>query len=569
LGDQAAGAAYPSSGDDGSRPAEQLDDVARIAAAVRDVVEARATMVSRVVDSDWLEVLVVAGTPSRDDLVGHRWRRSAFEALLAEAEQRGRLHLTTRRAVSYVEVPEDGWDLPGLLGLLLAPLRNAHGDLVGVLTTEGPVDTDPAPGVCDLVELYVDQARLAIEALREHGVLAERLRLTDAGLSVLDDAVRADDVPAMLDAVAVGLSRMMRAAATWACAEVSPGVHAEAASYPDAVAERLGPEVCTLLEPLVEECRREGRALTQESSPLLGRLARVTGHEQALLVAVGAEDEARGALLLLRLDDDPPWTAAEGDAVRAVARRIGTVVTRLEGRRRDQQVVDELRQLDQYRRDLVASLTHDLKTPITAIALNTELLESDRRLEEAGGHPVAAIRRSADRLAGLVDDLLALARTEEGGLPGRVEVGDVSEILRGACRHAEVEAQLRGITFSVDMPEHLTAKVDVDALARVYANVVSNAVKFSLPDGQVRLTLRRDDDVVELVCSDDGIGITPEDQAAVFDMFRRSDDPLVRVVPGTGVGLAISHRIVTRLGGRIDLESTPGEGSTFTVRVPG
>jgi len=72
LGDQAAGAAYPSSGDDGSRPAEQLDDVARIAAAVRDVVEARATMVSRVVDSDWLEVLVVAGTPSRDDLVGHR-----------------------------------------------------------------------------------------------------------------------------------------------------------------------------------------------------------------------------------------------------------------------------------------------------------------------------------------------------------------------------------------------------------------------------------------------------------------------------------------------------------------
>jgi signal transduction histidine kinase len=569
LGDQAAEFAHPSSGDGAAGPAEQLADVARIAEAVRDVVQARATMVSRVVDGEWLEVVVVAGTPSRDDLAGHRWRRAEFEAILREAEQRGRLHLTTRRSVSYVEVPQDAWHLPGLLGLLLAPLRNAHGDLVGVLATEGPVDTvDPDPAVCDLVELYVDQARLALEALYERRVLAERLRLTDAGLAVLDDATRADDVPAMLDSVAVGLSRMMRAAATWACAEVSPGVHAEAASYPDAVAARLGPEVCTLLEPLVEECRREGRALTQESSPLLGRLARVTGHEQALLVAVGEDAEARGALLLLRLADDPAWSTAEQDAARAVARRIGTVVTRLEGRRRDQQVVDELRELDQYRRDLVASLTHDLKTPLTAISLNTELLESDRRLEAAGGHPVAAIRRSADRLARLVDDLLALARTEEG-VRGRTKVGDVSEVLRDACRHVEVEAQHRGITFSVDMPEQLPARVDADALARVYANVVGNAVKFSLPNGEVRLTLRRDGEVVELVCSDDGIGIAPEDQAAVFDMFRRSDDPLVRIVPGTGVGLAISHRIVTRLGGAIGLESTPGEGSTFTVRVPG
>lgn len=569
MGDQAAGFAHPSSGDGGTRPAEQLADVARIAEAVRDVVSARATMVSRVVDADWLEVLVVAGTPSRDDLVGHRWRRVEFEALLQDAEQRGRLHLTARHSVTYVEVPQDAWHLPGLLGLLLAPLRNSRGDLVGVLTTEGPVDTvHPAPGVCDHVELYVDQARLAIEALYEHGVLAERLRLTDAGQSVLDDAVRADDLPAMLDAVTVGLAGMMRAAA-WACAEVSPGVHAEAASYPAAVAERLGPEVCTLLEPLVEECRREGRVLTHETSPLLGRLARVTGHEQALLVALGDDEEARGALLLLRGHDDPPWSAAEHEAARAVARRVGTVVTRLEGRRRDRLVVDELRELDRYRRDLVASLTHDLKTPLTAISLNTELLEADRRLEEAGSHPVAAIRRSADRLAALVDDLLALARTEEGGVTGRTESGDVSEILREACRHAEVEAHLRGITFSVDMPEQLSAKVDVDALARVYANVVGNAVKFSLADGQVRLTLRRDGDVVELVCSDDGIGIPQEDQAAVFDMFRRSDDPLVRIVPGTGVGLAISHRIVTRIGGDIGLVSTPGEGSTFTVRVPG
>ena len=90
------------------------------------------------------------------------------------------------------------------------------------------------------------------------------------------------------------------------------------------------------------------------------------------------------------------------------------MVDQLETRRRDRHLVDELRELDQYRRDLVASLTHDLKTPLTAITLNAELLESDRRLAEAGVHPVAAIRRSAERLSNLVDDLLALARAEEG-----------------------------------------------------------------------------------------------------------------------------------------------------------
>ena len=117
---------------------------------------------------------------------------------------------------------------------------------------------------------------------------------------------------------------------------------------------------------------------------------------------------------MLRGDHDEPWTEHERAALAGLGRRLGSVVEQLETRRRDRHLVDELRELDQYRRDLVASLTHDLKTPLTAIALNAELLESDRRLAEAGVHPVAAIRRSAERLSNLVDDLLALARAEEG-----------------------------------------------------------------------------------------------------------------------------------------------------------
>jgi signal transduction histidine kinase len=228
--------------------------------------------------------------------------------------------------------------------------------------------------------------------------------------------------------------------------------------------------------------------------------------------------------------------------------------------------VRELLRIDAYRRDLVRSITHDLKTPLTAITLNTELLESDVRLGEAGSHPVEAIRRSADRLADLVDDLLAIARVAEGVDPA-AEV-DLVTILRDACDHVEPEARRRGVTFDLDTPGELRAKVDQHALARVFVNILANAVKFSLPGGRVELGLTRTEGAVELRCADQGVGIPPERLATLFDLPRRAADVRTKDVPGSGIGLAICHRLVNRMGGSISVESTPGEGSTFTVRLP-
>ena len=221
--------------------------------------------------------------------------------------------------------------------------------------------------------------------------------------------------------------------------------------------------------------------------------------------------------------------SSEREALAGLGRRLGSVVEQLETRRRDRHLVAELRELDQYRRDLVASLTHDLKTPLTAIALNAELLESDRRLAEAGAHPVAAIRRSAERL---VEPRRRPAGagprrggSRAGGRTGRGLDGagtDAVALVRDACRHAEVEAQQRGLRFVLDLPETLPIAVDGSALARVYVNVVDNAVKFSLPDGEVRISLRAVGGQVEMMCADDGVGISEADQATVFDMFRRA-----------------------------------------------
>jgi signal transduction histidine kinase len=545
--------------------------VARIAESVREVVGARAAMISRVVDDDWLEVMTVVGEPSQGIVEGLRWRRSDLASLLANAEGLGRLHATKRRTLSYVEVPtsvpETERYIADHLGLLVAPLHSPDAALLGVLSTEGPVDfAHPTPGTCELVELYAEQARLALTALRSQDVLTERLRLSYAALGVFHDAAAAEDVTALLHSVAASLGEMMRSAGAWACAEIEPGVHAEAASYPPDVAERLGADVCTLLRPMILTCLRDETTLTEKSAPLLGRLAAVTGHEQALLAAVGDGSGTWGGLLVLRGADDEPWSDVDREAMFTLGRWLGALADQVKGRRRDQQTAEHLLRLDQYRRDLVASITHDLKTPLTAIALNTELLESDGRLAEAGSHPVEAIRRSAGRLADLVDDLLAMARTEAGD-DNLVEV-DLAQMVRDACDHSETEALLRGVAFELDTPEELWAVIDANAVARVFANLVANAVKFSLPRGRVLLHLSRSDEAWEFRCTDEGIGIPPDRLESLFDVARRTPDPRTEELPGSGIGLAICERIVTRLGGRITVESTQGQGSTFTVRIP-
>jgi signal transduction histidine kinase len=526
-------------------------------------------MISRAVDDVWLEVVAVAGSGS-EDLLGSRWRRADLERCLATAEQLRRLHFTHRRAMAYVEVPPgDPSGVPGETGTLLAPLHSPTGELLGVVSTDGPVDVSTLePAACDLVELYAGQARLALQHLHDHDLMADQLRLAERADTLLHHAGQQADVPALLESVAGEVAEMMGASAAWACVEIAAGVHAEAASHPPEAASRLGGDICTLVEPMVAVCWRNDSTLTQDEASLLGRLAGLVDHRTALLGSIGSGTGMRGALLVFRGAEDPAWSDHEREALRRLGLRLGGVVQHLEGRRRDRDLVDELRALDQYRRDLVVSITHDLKSPLTAITLNAELLESDRRLAEVSAHPVAAIRRSAERLSGLVDDLLALARADEGLLDPSRSHGDLVAAVHDALRHTETEAQQRGITVALDVPAELTAPLDVDALSRVFVNLVANAVKFSLPGGQVRLRLRRLDDSVEFTCTDDGIGIPEEDLSSVFDMFSRSRDPLARGVPGNGMGLAISERIVARLGGTIEVESAQGEGSTFTVRVP-
>ena len=256
-----------------------VDDVARIAESVREVVDARAAMISRVIDDEWLEVMTVVGEPSSGLVDGLRWRRSDLAGLLADAEHLGRLHATERRTLSYVEVPtnvpETALYVADHLGLLIAPLHAADGELLGVLSTEGPVDiAHPPAGTCELVELYAEQARLALTGLRRQDVLTERLRMSYAAQGVLQAAAAAETSPSLLESVAGGLGEMMRARCCLdlrgARAPVStPRLRRTRGRSPS----RLGADICTLVQPLVGTCLTDETTLTDESAPLLGRIA--------------------------------------------------------------------------------------------------------------------------------------------------------------------------------------------------------------------------------------------------------------------------------------------------------
>ena len=548
-----------------------MNDVARIAESVRHVVGARATAVSRVVDDDWLVVLAVAGDAPEGIVEGLRWRRSELDEVLDGAEPLGRLRATKRGAGLYAEsragVPDNEGPGAEPLGQLIAPLHEPDGSLLGVVACEGHVDiSEPPSGTCDRVELYADQARLVLTALRDLGVLAERLRMADVARGILEDAAGAPDLPALLEVAVAALGDMLQARGAWAGAELEPGIHTVAASYPPEIGVRLGADVWTLLEPTIADSPESATALTQEQTPVLARLAGTAGLGQAALAPVGDGSGTRGVLLVLRAEDDEPWTADDLEALLDLGRRLGSLSDHVRGHRGQQEAIEELVRLDAYRRDLVASITHDLKTPLTAITLNAELLESDGRLAEGGSQPVDAIRRSADRLSNLVDDLLAMARAEEG--PDVRTSVDLVQMVRDACDHVETVADLREVTFELDLPEELWAAVDPTALARVFANLVGNAVKFSLPRGQVVLHLSENDDAIEFRCTDEGVGITAERLETIFDVAPRAADAGTDEVPGSGIGLAICRRIVNRLGGQISVESTPGRGSTFSVRLP-
>ena len=181
----------------------------------------------------------------------------------------------------------------------------------------------------------------------------------------------------------------------------------------------------------------------------------------------------------------------------------------------------------------------------------------------------AATRGGTTRLSRVVEELLVLHRTADArGLDGAAPV-DLTPVVADVVELNRGPAQARGVTVTTALPDGGAAVVGVaHELEHIVANLVGNAVKYTRAGGRVDIRLTTCDGEVALTCVDDGIGISQADQQHVFEEFYRSADPEAAQQSGTGLGLAIVRRLVERHGGRVQLESVLGEGSTFRVWLP-
>jgi two-component system sensor histidine kinase SenX3 len=224
--------------------------------------------------------------------------------------------------------------------------------------------------------------------------------------------------------------------------------------------------------------------------------------------------------------------------------------------------------LEATRRDFVANVSHELKTPVGAVGLLAEAVL------DAADDPVEVRRfgtkilNEATRLGNLVTELIALSRLTGAERLPELQVVDVDEVVREAMARARLSAEAAEIEIIVDRPTGLEVEGDLTLLVTALSNLIENAIAYSPRGASVSVSRRRTGEWVEIAVTDRGIGIALEHQQRVFERFFRVDPARSRATGGTGLGLAIVKHVLANHGGEVRLWSSPGTGSTFTMRLP-
>jgi two-component system phosphate regulon sensor histidine kinase PhoR len=241
--------------------------------------------------------------------------------------------------------------------------------------------------------------------------------------------------------------------------------------------------------------------------------------------------------------------------------------------------ITALRRAERVRRDFVANISHELRTPLASIKLLAETLAAGAVDDAESGRDFALqIGREVDHLAQLVDELMDLARIESGDVTLAIAPLSPDAVLEGVARRIGPVAERRGITVRVlpsafeDGPR---AAADGERLGQALLNLAHNAVKYSHPAGEVRLSWESADRVIRFSVADDGIGVPQAHRARIFERFykvdrsrARADEPGEPQRASAGLGLAIVRHIAEAHGGRVGLSSEEGAGSTFWIEVP-
>ncbi len=415
-------------------------------------------------------------------------------------------------------LPDDPLVLAKFAAYLGAPILSPDGDLRGVLALYDRRRRVWKPDEIEALEAFANSATVALQNALLYQRVAQEKEKSEAIIASIADGIVVVDADGR-----IGMWNRATAAMT--------GVPARAA----------------LRKTLQDVLRLE--------------LGDHDGSAFAALDGVVAGN-AGGEIRLTRGDREI-WLQTRSAKLRdPVEDRVGTVYAL-----RD---VSEDRQLDQLKSDFVATVSHELRTPLTSIYGFAETLlrrdvtfpDDDRRTF------LGYIATESERLTRLVDGLLSVTRLEAGGVELTLDDIDVGDVLREIVVRQSERAK---DTHRIDLQlpgDPLIAAADRDKLRQVVLNLVDNAIKYSPDGGTIDVSAKRQLDMVEIRVKDSGIGISVADQRNLFRKFFRADARMTRGIRGIGLGLYLTRGFVTAMGGRIRVESEPGEGSTFIVDLP-
>ncbi|MEJ8835569.1 hybrid sensor histidine kinase/response regulator [Ramlibacter sp. AN1133] len=296
-------------------------------------------------------------------------------------------------------------------------------------------------------------------------------------------------------------------------------------------------------------------------------LARIQQHLCDAYVTRHFHDEFR----TMRADGSVAWLESDAELVGGEDGRPLKLVGSVRDVSERHRAEEALRQADRLKDEFLATLAHELRNPLAALRSGLHLLQVTQgsaapQQEKTHG----MMERQLTHLVRLVDDLLDVSRISQGKLAIRRERVDMADVLAQAIETAHELIEARGHRLALDLPpEPLCVTGDATRLAQVAANLLLNAAKYTPDGGDIRATVREADGEVELSVADNGLGIAPEMQARVFDLFVQVGTQWQPGMGGLGIGLALVRRLVELHGGSIRVHSAgEGQGSTFTVRLP-
>ncbi len=282
------------------------------------------------------------------------------------------------------------------------------------------------------------------------------------------------------------------------------------------------------------------------------------------LLAVPMVQERQAIGVLVVLDRTEGFSDDDVEFLRMFATQAAVQV-------RNSQLFEHTKVLDRLKSDFVAVVSHEIRTPLTSVKGALELLSDSRYFQNSDQQSklLTIAHANAERLLLLINDILDFSKLESASLPMTIERQRLEPVVQQATQNLRMQLEERRIKLELVLPEVLPdAMLDAHRITQVVTNLLSNAIKFSPAGGGVRIEASLADRVLRVSVRDHGDGIAAKDLPKLFKKFQQIDSGSTRKVGGTGLGLVICKGIVEQHGGRIGVESSPGEGSTFWFTLP-